>query len=163
MQNHSLDTEASRSCAARRTSFPGRICTIPGSAHTSMSTEIVSDPRLGIPVAPSQAVGLHMHTTALESYRLPRQSGRRLGRDGIVHVSSRGDYLLPGGIRICRKRAEPAAGSHTAARRRWSVLRLSGLLMLVHDSPLFTRQSVNGCEQRPGAVRRRESNAPRQY
>ena len=110
MQNHSSDTEASRSCAARRTSFPGRICTIPGSAHTSMSTEIVSDHRLGIPVAPSQAVGLHMHTIALKSYRMPRQGGRRSGRDGMVHVSSRGDYLPPGGIRIGWTHAEPAAG-----------------------------------------------------
>ena len=78
-----------------------------------MSTEIVSDPRLGIPVAPSQAVGLHMHTIALKSYRMPRQGGRRSGRDGIVHVSSRGDYLPPGGIRTGRKGGEPAAGPHT--------------------------------------------------
>ena len=89
-----------------------------------MSTEIVSDHRLGIPVAPSQAVGLHMHTIALKSYRMPRQGGRRSGRDGMVHVSSRGDYVPPGGIRIGRDHAETTAGPHTAARNGCSVFGL---------------------------------------
>ena len=117
-------------CAIHRVRPRGRFCTLPADPDTFRKQIIEPVPQNCHRGAPRRLSALPRQTVALKSYRLPRQGGRRSGRDGMVHVSSRGDYLPPGGSRTGRKRAERVAGSHTAARRRWSVLRLSGLLLL---------------------------------
>ena len=113
-------------CAIHRVRPRGRFCMCPADSDTSRKQIIDPAPQNCHRDTPRRISALPRQTVALESYRLPWQGSRRSGRDGMVRVSSRGDYLLPGGIRICRKRAEPAAGSHTVARRRCSVLELWG-------------------------------------